>query len=201
MKNLLTDAACVAASLCFLAGCAGVRTDVRASSTQSDLAFEHSYAIARSPVQEASDEQIRYEALVRAELVRYGLVDSETGSARYVLSIAYDTRPAGVVVDAKDCKDMSCNNPGAPGFFMFSRTYRHSLTLRFFDPANGDEVYKVNAASRDGDADSQHAIPYLVKSALTELPFAPDQTWRVKLHPATAAGDMPQLLSVHSLHP
>src|ERR1700754_3059559 len=110
MKKRLLDVAFVMRSPCILAGCAGVRTDVLASQTKGDWQREHSYAIVRSPVQEANADQARYEDLVRVELNRYGFIDQAAGPARYVLSIAYETRPASVAVDAGDCKELACRS-------------------------------------------------------------------------------------------
>jgi hypothetical protein len=200
MKTRLFDAAFVMAVLCMLAGCAGVRTDVLALPAKGDVHLEHSYTIVRSPVQEANADQARYEDLVRNELDRYGFVSMVDGRARYVLSIAYDTRPASVAVDAGDCRDLPCQNGGGPGFVWFGRAWRHSLTLRFFDPASGDEVYEVSAASRDSNADAKHAMPYLAKSALAQLPFSEYRHWSVKLHPAATPGDAPRLISVEPVH-
>jgi hypothetical protein len=196
MKNLLTGAACAAASLCLLAGCAGVQTEVLTSQTQNDLQLEHSYAIARSPLQEASPDEARYEALVRSELGRHGLVDTAAAQARYVLSIAYDTRPASVAVGTEDCAAASCRNADSARFLWFDRSWRHTLTLRFLDPANGVEVYKVSATKRDGVADVQRAAPYLVKSALAQLPFVQHRRWRMELQPTAAPDESPVLLSV-----
>jgi hypothetical protein len=199
MRTLQTGAACAAASLCFLAGCADVRTEVLASQTQKDLQLEHSYVIARSPTQEVSPQQARYEALVRGELDRYGLVDTSAGQARYVLSIAYDTRPASVAVEADDCAGASCHDTDSGRCFWLYRSWRHTLTLRFLDPSSGDEVYKVSAMNRDGDADPHHAIPYLVKGALAQLPFTQHRRWRVNR--TSAQGDTPRLLSVEPVGP
>jgi hypothetical protein len=196
MKKRLMHLTFVVGALCTLAGCAGVRTDVLASQINGDLPLDHRYAIERSPVQESGPDQTRYEDLVRGELHRYGFVDTADGHARYVLSIAYDTRPATVAVDAGDCKDMACQDAAGAGFVWFGRAWQHSLTLRFFDQASGDEVYKVKATSRDGNADMRHAMPYLVKSALAQLPFAQYQHWRVRLHPAAVSDDAPQLMLV-----
>jgi hypothetical protein len=201
MRSLLTGATCVASSLCFLAGCAGVRTDVQSSQPPENLELRHSYSIARSPVQDDSPAQSHYEELIRGELGRNGLIDAAADRATYLLSISYDTRPASVLTGPDECNGTPCRQAGTTRLLSFGRTWRHSLTLRFFDPASGDEAYRVSATSRDGDADPQHAVPYLVKSALAKLPFAQHAHWRVKLKPGEAAADEPKLLSVEPVTP
>jgi len=202
MKITLICAALVAASLTAgLTGCAGVSTEVRASPPATPLAGEHSYALARSPLQDASHDHMQYETLIRSELVQYGFVDVPQQSAHYLLSIAYDTRLAGVGVGTADCAQAGCDSPGTASFSLFGgKTYRHSLTLRFFEQTNGHEVYKVSASSQDHDADPLHAIPYLVKSALAQFPFADHPDWRVKLR-ADDAGGSPRITSVKPVQP
>jgi hypothetical protein len=202
MKITLICAAFVAASLTAgLTGCAGVSTEVRASPSATPLAGEHSYALARSPLQDANQDHMQYETLIRSELVQYGFVDVPQQGAHYLLSIAYDTRLAGVGVGTADCTEAGCNSPGTASFSLFGgKTYRHSLTLRFFEQTSGHEVYKVSASSQDHDADPLHAIPYLVKSALAQFPFADHPDWRVKLR-ADDAGGPPRITSVKPVQP
>jgi hypothetical protein len=200
MRNLLPGITCAVGSLCALAGCVGIRTDVLTSQTQKGLQLDYSYTIARSPVQAMSPDAARYEALVRNELARYGLVAAQEERAGYVLSIAYDTRPENIAVDPDACKIQSCSTANGSRFFAPHYRWHHSLTLRFFDPANGDEVYKVCATSSDTSANPRDAAPYLVTSAFAQLPFAQYRHWSVKLRQSVAGDDAPQLLSVEPVH-
>lgn len=202
MKITRICAALIAASLAAgLTGCAGVSTDVRASPSATPLQGERSYVLARSPLQDDTPDHREYETLIRTELGKYGFADASELHAHYMLSIAYDTRLAGVGVGTADCQSADCGSPAAqPSFSLFGRhAYRHSLTLRFFEQTSGHEVYKVSASSVDHDADPLHAIPYLVKSALAQFPFADHPDWRVKLR-ANESG-APQVISVKPAGP
>jgi Domain of unknown function (DUF4136) len=202
MRATLICAALMAASLSAgLTGCAGVSADVRASPTASPMQGEHSYALARSSLQDGNPDHTEYEALIRAELGKYGFADVTQERAHYLLSIAYDTRLAAVGVASADCGQEGCSSPGETAFALFGRrAYKHSLTLRFFEQTNGHEVYKVSVESQDHDADPLHAIPYLVTSALAQFPFADHPDWRVKLR-ADGAGGVPQVVSVKPVQP
>ena len=203
MRATLACAAMIAASLTVsLTGCAGVSTDVRASPTDTSMRGEHSYALARSPLQDGNPDHTEYETLIRAELGKYGFADVAQQRAHYLLSIAYDTRLAAVGVGPADCAQQEgCGSLGEASFSLFGHhSYKHSLTLRFFEQTNGHEVYKVSVVSQDHDADPLDAIPYLVKSALAQFPFADHPDWRVKLR-ADAAGGGPQVVSVKPVQP
>jgi hypothetical protein len=205
MRATLICAALIAASLTVsLTGCAGVSTDVRASPTDTPMQGEHSYALARSPLQDGNPDHMEYETLIRAELDKYGFADVAQQRAHYLLSIAYDTRLAtvGVGVGSADCVEQDgCGSSGEAPFWLFGRhSYKHSLTLRFFELTNGQVAYKVSVVSQDHDADPRHAIPYLVKSALAQFPFADHPDWRVKLR-AGAADDGPRVVSVKPVQP
>ncbi|MGF6241716.1 hypothetical protein P3T42_003470 [Paraburkholderia sp. GAS38] len=203
MRATLICAALIAASLgVSLTGCAGVSTDVRASPTATPMEGEHSYTLARSPLQDGNPDHTEYETLIRTELGKYGFADVAQQRAHYLLSIAYDTRLAGVGVGSADCAQQAgCGSPGEASFSLFGRrSYKHSLTLRFFEQTNGHEVYKVSVVSQDHDADPLHAIPYLVKSALAQFPFADHPDWRVKLR-ADATGGAPTVVSVKPVQP
>ena len=203
MRATLICAALIAASLTVsLTGCAGVSTDVRASPTDTSMRGEHSYALARSPLQDGNPDHTEYETLIRAELGKYGFADVAQQRAHYLLSIAYDTRLAAVGVGPADCAQQEgCGSLGEASFSLFGHhSYKHSLTLRFFEQTNGHEVYKVSVVSQDHDADPLDAIPYLVKSALAQFPFADHPDWRVKLR-ADAAGGGPQVVSVKPVQP
>ncbi|WP_118180171.1 DUF4136 domain-containing protein [Paraburkholderia phosphatilytica] len=194
--------AVLAVALLCLGGCAGIEADVHASGvagvatttvaagTAVKLPGAQTYRVARMPSQEGAVDHPQYEALLRDQLAGYGLVDDESDTAHYVLSIAYATRPTTVNVHTGDCSapesasaaDTGCGAQASPGAAWFGRqTYRHALSLRFFDRATGAEVYKVSAMLDDRDADPAHALPGLVKSALAKFPFESAGQWRVKL--------------------
>jgi hypothetical protein len=203
MKKIMSiRAALLAAFLsAALTGCAGVSTDVRVSNPDGDWQGARTYTLARTPLQDGSADHTEYEALIRAELNKYGFADTPAQAAQYLLSIAYDTRPAAIGVDAGDCTGGNCSSTAQASFSWFGgHPYRHTLTLRFFDQANGRERYKVSASSEDHDADPLQAIPYLVKSALAKFPFDGHPDWRVKLR-ADQAGGAPQVISVKPLQP
>ncbi|MFM0737510.1 DUF4136 domain-containing protein [Paraburkholderia xenovorans] len=199
-KAILICAALVAASL---TGCAGLNADVHTAHPSAALQGERTYTIARTPSQDASADHSQFEALLRNELLKHGFVVSTDKPAHYLLSIAYDTRPATVGVTATDCAGDECGRPTAPApsFALFGgRAYQHALSLRFFERASGVEVYKVRATSSDRDADPLHAMPVLVKSALAKFPFDAPPDWRVKLR-ADKTGGVPDVVSVKPLQP
>jgi hypothetical protein len=179
MKSLLIG--CALFALTTLTGCAGVKTEVRASPTSATLAGERTFGLARTPAQVTSADHARYETLVREELQKNGFVDASTERARYLVSLADDTRPAAVGVDVTGCENTteSCAKPDTSMSLFGRRLYQHALTLRFFERASGQEVYKVTATVSDRDADALHAVPYLVKSALAQLPYAGHPDWQV----------------------
>lgn len=202
MRATLIGAALITASLTLsLTGCADVSADVRVSPTDTSMQGEHSYALTRSPLQEGNPDHTEYETLIHTELGKYGFADVAQQRAHYLLSIAYDTRLAAVGVGGADCTQEGCSSAGVASFSLFGRhAYKHSLTLRFFEQTNGREVYKVSVVSEDHDADPLHAIPYLVKSALAQFPFADHPDWRVKLR-ADAADGEPKVVSVKPVQP
>lgn len=201
VKAILICAALAAASL---TGCAGLSADVHsagATHAAAALQGERTYAITRMPSQEASADHPRFESLLADELARQGFVAMTGQSARYLLSIAYDTRPATIGVGEKGCTASDCERaPDAPFSLFGGPAYRHALTLRFFERASGREIYKVSASSSDRDADPQHAMPALVKSALARFPFDAPPDWRVKLRTDETSG-VPKVVSVKPLQP
>lgn len=198
MKTILICAALAAASL---TGCAGLNADVHTANPSATLAGERTYAIARMPSQDASADHPQLEDLLRAELAKNGFTDSAGKSAHYLLSVAYETRPAAIGVDVKNCAPGACErSPEAPFALFGGRVYQHALTLRVFVRSSGTEVYKVSAASSDRDADPVHAMPLLVKSALAKFPFDAPADWRVKLH-SEKPGAVPDVVSVKPLPP
>lgn len=198
-KKLLVSAA-LAVTVASLAGCAGISADVHALGPANSAVVLRSgstYTITRMPLQEGSADHLQFEALLRDELARRGFVDATADQpAQYLLSIAYDTRLAEIGVGVKDCAPRDCApGPGAPFSLFGSRAYRHSLTLRFFDRASGEQRYKVSAVTVDRDADPLRAMPALVKSALAKFPFDAPPDWRVKLR-VDQTGTAPEVVSV-----
>ncbi len=198
MKAILICAALAAASL---TGCAGLSADVHTANPSAALQGERTYTIARLPSQDASADHPQFETMLRDELTKNGFTDTAGKSAHYLLSIAYDTRPATVGVSVKDCAPGACERAPEPPFALFGgRAYQHSLTLRFFEQSSGQEVYSVKAASSDRDADPLHAMPALVKSALAKFPFEAPPDWRVKLRADQASG-VPDVVSLKPVQP
>ncbi|MFL9866312.1 DUF4136 domain-containing protein [Paraburkholderia fungorum] len=198
MKAILICAVLAAASL---TGCAGLNADVHTANPSAVLQGERTYTITRLPSQDASGDHPQFETMLRDELAKNGFVDTAGKSAHYLLSIAYDTRPATVAVGTKDCAPGACERSPEPPFSLFGgRAYQHTLTLRFFERSSGREVYKVSAASSDRDADPLHAMPVLVKSALARVPFDAPQDWRVKLRAETTGG-VPGVVSLKPVQP
>jgi Domain of unknown function (DUF4136) len=191
---------CAALAVVSLSGCAELNADVHVTNPAGALPGARTYAIARSPSQTDSTLHPAYGGVLRGTLANYGFSEAEMPQARYVLSIAYDTRPAGVGVNTASCADATCPSAApaaseAPFSLFGGQQFRHSLTLRFFERASGQEVYKVSASRSDRDADPLHAMPVLVKSALAKFPFTPPADWRVKLRAGEASGE-PVVVSV-----
>jgi len=197
MKPLLIHAVIAAI---FLAGCADVKTEVHASGTATmseASAGEQTYAFERMPWQAASADDARYEALVRNQLAHYAFVEAPAPSARYLVSLAYGSRPATIDIDVGNCIE-PCRSTGSTD----QHGYRHTLTLRLFDRTRNRETYKVTVTSRDSHADPLHAIPYLAESVLAMLPYIDDRDWQVTLHQVDTGEDgnlTPDIISVEPL--
>jgi Domain of unknown function (DUF4136) len=184
--------------VCVLSACTTVTTYVTANRTSTEITATGSYAFASLPtgVQASAPQEEQYESLLDARLKRLGLTKRGPDHARYLLSIAYDTRLARVEVVDDHYKATHCNiaDQSTP-FLHFGRRWEHSLTLRFFDAASGSEMYRVIAGRRDGETDARHIAPYLAMSALAEVPFTTDGTFRIKLR--AARNDIePKVMSV-----
>ena len=113
MKAILICAALAAASL---TGCAGLNADVHTANPSAVLQGERTYTIARIPSQDSSADHPQFETMLRDELAKNGFTDSAAKSAHYLLSIAYDTRPAAIGVGAKDCAPGVCERSPEPPF-------------------------------------------------------------------------------------
>jgi len=193
---------CLLPMLCALAGCAGVTTEVEATGAlPAAAAAAVNYRFAPTPAQADAGEILPYQALLTEGLAQRGFNAGAPEAARYLVSVAWATRPADVKVKAGDCSG-GCPPAEGPSFPWFGRPYVHTLTLRFFALPDGGEVYKVSAVKHDRNADAREALPYLVAGALARLPYAGAPQWRVKLKGAANANAaseppaMPQVLSV-----
>lgn len=177
---------CILLTLGALAGCAGASADVRAS---GDLSAAATYRFARTPAQADAAAPLPSERLLQAGLAQRGFEESTSGTARYLVSAAWASRPADVTVttgNAGHCVG-GCVPSEGPSFPWFGTRYVHTLTLRFFALPDGHEAYKVSAEKRDRNADAQQALPYLVAGALARLPYAGAPQWRVTLKEAAPA--------------
>ncbi|MEM5313755.1 DUF4136 domain-containing protein [Paraburkholderia sp. JHI869] len=198
MKTLLSI--CLLPMLVALAGCAGVTTDVAATGALP-AASAVNYRFAPTPAQAEAGEILPYQALLSEGLAQRGFNAGAPEAARYLVSVAWATRPADVKVIDGDC-GAGCAPAEGPSLPWFGRPYLHTLTLRFFALPDGGEVYKVSAVKRDRNADAREAVPYLVAGALARLPYAGSPQWRVKLKSPANAGaadhapGMPEVLSV-----
>jgi hypothetical protein len=197
LKTLLSI--CLLPMLGVLAGCAGVTADVEATGGLP-AASTANYRFAPTPAQAEAGEILPAEALLREGLAQRGFNAGAPESARYLVSVAWATRPADVKVLASGCS-ANCAPAEAPSLPWFGRPYVHTLTLRFFALPDGSDVYTVSAVKRDRNADARAALPYLVAAALARLPYAGAPQWRVKLGDArdnavNGSPHMPEVLSV-----
>ncbi|GLU31053.1 hypothetical protein Busp01_08950 [Trinickia caryophylli] len=180
-------------SAAMLAGCAGIGTEVTVTKgAPAEIGKgARTYVLTNDPIDSARRDATRYRALVSTALARGGFDAVDGGQARYSVSLAYDTRLQSIsVASGETCEpggDCGSNGSRAVFSWPWQKTYVHSLTLRFFDRENGHEVYKVRAERSDHRADENEAFPYLVDSALAQLPYASEGRWDVKLRPASGA--------------
>ncbi|WP_085489712.1 DUF4136 domain-containing protein [Paraburkholderia susongensis] len=176
-----------------LAGCGIETIKVHVAPSATSMAGEHTYSFSRTSPQEAGDYVV-YESLVDTELSKYGFALTLADRGSYIVSLAYDTRYANVLIDAGD-RDCS----SAPGVeqhvgtnFLGRPIYSHSLTVRFFERFTGREVYGATSTVEDTNPEATAAIPYLVKSALARLPYRNGENWKV-MFDRRIAGEVPQV--------
>lgn len=186
MKYLLTI--CTVVMLGALAGCAGVTADVNVRGNLSEPAQgATNYRFAQSPLQTEPGARAPYESMLREGLAKHGFVEGKPDAARYLVSVAWATRPADVTVSTTGgCTD--CPPAGQPSSAWLGRRYVHTLTLRFFALPEGTETYRVSVVKRDRDDDAGKALPWLVAGALARLPYAGAPQWRVTFGEPGAPG-------------
>lgn len=175
MKTILLLAACTAA----LMGCAGNETAVRATALRDFGTGQRTFALANDSARTSDIEANDFASAIERRLAELGFAAAPIDAARYRLAVSHETRPASVGVRYSRCADGApCGAAILPPGFEWpgQKAYIHSLTLRFFDRADGSEVYKVSATKRDGAPDARRDIDDLVASALARLPFAQTET-------------------------
>lgn len=193
------------AGLGFFAGCTTyVQTQVSAFSDWSDSDATRTYAFARSPQQQNSIEQSTYEALVTNELAVHSFRQVPDASARYRVELGYSIRGDMVTVRQVVYADpwpMYGGWYGRPyggwggwggwggGWDMGPAGYVdqsypifvHALQIRLTERETGREVYKVSASNAGGESSLIRAMPYLVRSALTDFPLGNGTVRTVKI--------------------
>ena len=123
----------------------------------------------------ASDAQSEaFASAIERRLAELGFAASPMQAAHYRIAFSHETHPASVGIGYAGCSDGEPCGPAMlpPGFeWPGASAYIHSLTLRFFDRADGREAYKVSVTKRDRAPDAGHEVDDLVASALARLPF------------------------------
>ncbi len=214
MKTFLLT--CAVLAVTSLAGCAGVRTEVQATGMRHAPQGDLRYRFMRTPAQQADPGQPGWESQLRDALAQHGFSDAgdandtheargaadATQGPRYLISVAYETRPTGIAVrsakcanDAHICDTNDASHDASP----FAGRYLHRLTLRFIDARSGEEIYKVTGTRLDRDAHASPAFGYLVKSALARFPFDGGR-WQIELR-ETDDGKQADVVSVKPLAP
>lgn len=183
-----------------LAGCAGIESDVRVSLPDAHAfdAGPRTYVFANPPVPAVNADAVRYESAVADVLAKDGFDAVPDERARLRVSLAYDTHAEPVSILGEACAgNGECAPSGQRSSFrgLGRERFVHSLTLRFFDRASGREIYRVSASSRDREAESAHAIPYLVESAFARMPYGDGAGWRVRFRRGEP-GNKPSIISI-----
>ena len=197
MRTILLLAACSAA----LTACAGNEAAVRASATRAFGDGARTYAFATDSATASDAETGAYSSAIERRLAELGFAAAPAQTAHYRIALSHETRPASVGIDYARCAEaMPCGAPVLPPGFEWPgrKAYVHSLTLRFFDPADGRETYKVSATKRDRAPNARGDVDGLVASALARLPFAGTEAanggsegktdWKVTLSQPDAGG-------------
>ncbi|CAB3753539.1 hypothetical protein LMG29739_01758 [Paraburkholderia solisilvae] len=178
-----------------------MKADVHVS-TQPAAAFTAStYELDRPEHLMQDSRRADDERALRRELDARGFTDGQSGHARYIVSMSYDTRPASILLRSGETGETggigatATSTAGTQSGWCAATRYRHSLTLRFFDRDSGMEAYSVTALAWDCHADTVSAWPYLVESALGKLPYADASDWQVTFGRSQNSGDMPRISS------
>jgi hypothetical protein len=191
------------AGFALLGGCTTyVQTQVAAFSDWSGSDATRTYAFARSAQQQNSIEQKTYEALAANELATHSFKQVPDASAHYRVELSYSIRGDMVTVRQPVYYDpwpMYGGWYGRPygwggygpwgGWDMGPAGYVdqsypifvHSLQIRMTERDSGREVYKVTASNSGGEPSLVLAMPYLIRSALTDFPLGNGTVRTVKI--------------------
>lgn len=191
------------AGFALLGGCTTyVQTQVAAFSDWSGSDATRTYAFARSAQQQNSIEQKTYEALAANELATHSFRQVPDPSAHYRVELSYSIRGDMMTVRQPVYYDpwpMYGGWYGRPygwggygpwgGWDMGPAGYVdqsypifvHSLQIRMTERDSGREVYKVSASNSGGEASLVLAMPYLIRSALTDFPLGNGTVRTVKI--------------------
>lgn len=176
-----------------LSGCASyVTSDVVAFNAWSTSASDRdrTFAFKRDAQQQNSIEQRTYEAQLADELSRYNFRQVAPTSAHYDVELAYGTHAGSIVVQQPVYTDPWWPFGMMPTYVdTVLPVFVQSLTIRMTEHANGKERYKVTATTPTARQSLPLAMPYLIRSALTDFPLQNGTTRQVRL-PAELRGQV-----------
>lgn len=176
----------IAATTALLSGCTTyVSTQVTAFSNWSGSDATRTYAFARTPAQQNSIEQATYEQLVANELDANSFRQVPSAAARYLVGLDYSIHGDTVTVSQpvyygnpwpgpywRPIGPWGPFGPFPPDYVTQSYpVFTHMLGIRMTERASGKEVYNVTARNTDEEASLVRAMPYLVRSALSDFPL------------------------------
>lgn len=201
----------IGAGLVLLGGCTTyVQTQVAAFSDWPGNNATHTYAFARTDPQQNSIEQNTYEGQVAKELALHSFKQVPQADAQYRVELAYSIRGDMVTVRQAVYADPWpafggwYGRPyggygGYGGFGGYGRwgggwdlgptgyvdqsypIFVHALQIRVTERDSGREIYKVSATNSGGEASLVRAMPYLIRSALTDFPLTNGTVRTVKI--------------------
>ena len=180
-----------------LTGCTSyVTTNVTAFQNWSGSDTDRSYTFLRT-AQHSDLEESSYEYMVDNALSAYGFQLVEAGRAHYGVALAYGVRNDTVVVPQPVFYDpwpgpvwyggyggfrgYGYGGFGPPPFGVMGPaayvnqaypSFVKGLSIQIVDQKTHAEVYKVNASTTGPDPELLLAMPYLVRSALSNFPMA-----------------------------
>ena len=188
----------IATTALVLGGCASyVTTQVTAFQNWTANDAQRTYAFRRGPAQQNSLEQQTYEQLVDNELSIYGFKLVPDSGANFYVELNYGSKDQTVVVQQPDFYDpwgpwgMPYYRPWGPWMApppppptYTTQTYsiaQQQLAIRMIDKSTGKEVYRVMASAQTDDPSLLHAMPFLVRGALSDFPLANGTVRRVRV--------------------